>query len=88
MLPKPNIIKMPNASTNMFMGLNGCGNGYNTRATAYERTDSCKSGYSCHPVSGDTCVDSSYSSGCGWTLGIGAGGAAVGAGVTVGIAIT
>ncbi|WP_113671426.1 hypothetical protein [Vallitalea guaymasensis] len=86
MLPKPNIIKMPNASTNMFMGLNGCGSGYNTQVISTKAT--CSNDYSCHPVSGDNCVDSSYSSGCGWTLGIGAGGAAVGAGVTVGIAIT
>ncbi|GMQ61057.1 hypothetical protein [Vallitalea maricola] len=88
MLPKPNIIKMPNASTNMFMGLNGCGSGYSSKAAQLTALGTCQTSYSCHPVSGDNCVDSSYSSGCGWTLGIGAGGAAVGAGVTVGIAIT
>ena len=76
MLSKPAIFRLPDASTSLRAGLDACSyyNGHR--------------GFSCSPY-GSNCVDASYSpsSGCGWTLGIGAGGAALTVGIGA-IAIT
>ena len=81
MLPKPSILKIPDASTALTGGLRGCGSGYSG-------VEKCSSQFSCSPVSGSSCIDTKFSSTCSWTLGIGVGGAALGVGATVGITIT
>ncbi|HEY9059134.1 MAG TPA: hypothetical protein VIO64_01335 [Pseudobacteroides sp.] len=71
MLPKPSVIKIPDASSAFISGKPGCG--------YYTGSSPCVDGSNYTPPS---------SGGCSWTLGIGAGGAVVGAGVTAGIVIT
>ena len=78
MLGKPVIIKIPTASYPFDM--------INDPACGSYKKAGCKKQFSCKPY-GSNCIDASYDPGCSWTLGIGAGGAVIGVGVTVGIAI-
>lgn len=83
MLPKPNIIKMPDASAaNLSGGLRGCNSGFSghgvTRCT----------GFNCRPVSGSNCIDANFSSNsCGVGLGVGVISLGIGA-VGLGVMLT
>lgn len=46
MLPKPSIFKIPQASSSLYQGLNGCNSGY---------TVNCQSGYSSGCVDNNSC---------------------------------
>ena len=78
MLGTPNLIKVPIASYPL--------GSINDPACGTYKPAGCSDGFSCHPYGSD-CIDSSYDPGCSWTLGIGAGGAAITVGVTVGIVV-
>lgn len=78
MLPKPNLLKIPNATYAKFDGLNGCSSGY------LNPNGSTCNGFECSPYLNENCVDATH---CGWGLSVGAGGVIV-AGVAISVAIT
>ena len=81
MLPKPSILKVPNASHSVGGYIDPACGGYSAAGCA-------KKVFSCAPygTNGAGCIDATYSKpkddgGCSWTLGIGIGGIVVTAGV-------
>ncbi|GKX32165.1 hypothetical protein SH1V18_46450 [Vallitalea longa] len=73
MLKRPKILDIPDAISSLFGGYLACSG------------NTCASGYSCSEVDSS---DDDDDGGCSYTLGVGSIAAGIGAGVTVGIALT